>query len=106
MWQFYLAGVVVTFRYGGIVNYQVQYIRDRHALPITRDYMAEAEQRFRQMEKGRTVPDPALRTAAEWRLPPARLTGRAAFVTRYRALPVAVDPAQALDAHSPHPGHP
>lgn len=47
MWQFYLAGVVVTFRYGGMVNYQLQYIRDRHALPITRDYMAEAEERYR-----------------------------------------------------------
>jgi cyclopropane-fatty-acyl-phospholipid synthase len=65
MWQFYLAGVVVTFRYGGMVNYQIQYIRDRHALPVTRDYMAKAEERFRQLEKGRTVADPALRPAAE-----------------------------------------
>ncbi len=30
-------------------NYQVQYVRDRNALPITRDYMAEAEQRYRKM---------------------------------------------------------
>src|SRR3546814_15740969 len=82
MWQFYLAGVVVTFRYGGMVNYQVQYIRDRHALPITRDYMAEAEQRFRQMEKGRTVPDPALRPAAEYRFAPAPRPGPPAFVPR------------------------
>jgi cyclopropane-fatty-acyl-phospholipid synthase len=26
-----------------MVNYQVQYARDRRALPITRDYMGEAE---------------------------------------------------------------
>jgi cyclopropane-fatty-acyl-phospholipid synthase len=28
-------------------NYQIQYIRDRRALPITRDYMAEAEAKYR-----------------------------------------------------------
>ena len=48
MFQFYLAGALVSFRHGGMINYQVQYIRDRHALPITRDYMAEAEQRLRE----------------------------------------------------------
>jgi cyclopropane-fatty-acyl-phospholipid synthase len=30
-----------------MVNYQIQYIRSRHALPITRDYMSEAEARLR-----------------------------------------------------------
>lgn len=43
MWQFYLAGAWAAFRYGGMVNYQIQYIRNRHALPITRDYMIDAE---------------------------------------------------------------
>jgi cyclopropane-fatty-acyl-phospholipid synthase len=47
MWQFYLAGAMAAFRHGGMVNYQVQYIRSRHALPITRDYMSEAETRLR-----------------------------------------------------------
>jgi cyclopropane-fatty-acyl-phospholipid synthase len=47
MWQFYLAGAMAAFRHGWMVNYQVQYIRSRHALPITRDYMNEAEQRLR-----------------------------------------------------------
>jgi cyclopropane-fatty-acyl-phospholipid synthase len=47
MWTFYLAGAMAAFRYGGLVNYQLQYIRDRHALPITRDYMLEAERRLR-----------------------------------------------------------
>jgi cyclopropane-fatty-acyl-phospholipid synthase len=48
MWQFYLAGAWAAFRHGGMVNYQVQYIRTRRALPITRDYMHEAEARLRR----------------------------------------------------------
>ncbi|HXG99168.1 MAG TPA: cyclopropane-fatty-acyl-phospholipid synthase family protein [Sphingomicrobium sp.] len=47
MWEFYLAGAVVGFENGTMCNYQVQYIRDRRALPITRDYMAEAEAKYR-----------------------------------------------------------
>ena len=47
MWEFYLAGGIVMFESGAACNYQVQYIRDRKALPITRDYMAEAEARYR-----------------------------------------------------------
>lgn len=43
MWQYYLAGCVVSFAHGGLVNYQVQFARDRHALPMTRDYMAKRE---------------------------------------------------------------
>jgi cyclopropane-fatty-acyl-phospholipid synthase len=47
MWEFYLAGGIVMFESGAACNYQVQYIRDRRALPITRDYMAQAEARYR-----------------------------------------------------------
>jgi len=39
MWTFYLAGAVGAFENGGLVNYQLQYTRNRRALPITRDYM-------------------------------------------------------------------
>jgi cyclopropane-fatty-acyl-phospholipid synthase len=46
MWAFYLAGAASAFRYGGLVNFQLQYVRDRHALPITRDYMGAAEKLF------------------------------------------------------------
>lgn len=52
MWDFYLAGGIVMFENGAACNYQVQYIRDRHAVPITRDYMVEAEQRYRQIDAG------------------------------------------------------
>ncbi|WP_419826788.1 class I SAM-dependent methyltransferase [Sphingomonas sp.] len=43
MWRFYLAGSITAFRHSDMAVYQLQYVRDRHALPITRDYMAEAE---------------------------------------------------------------
>jgi len=49
MWEFYLAGGVVGFELGTMCNYQLQYVRDRHALPITRDYMIETERRYREL---------------------------------------------------------
>jgi cyclopropane-fatty-acyl-phospholipid synthase len=49
MWEFYLAGGIVMFEHGAACNYQVQYVRDRGALPITRDYMLESEQRYREL---------------------------------------------------------
>jgi len=47
LWEFYLAGSVMLFETGAGCNYQVQFIRDRRALPITRDYIFEAEARYR-----------------------------------------------------------
>ena len=52
MWEFYLCGGIVMFESGGGCNYQIQYIRDRRALPITRDYMAEAEKRLKVKPNG------------------------------------------------------
>ena len=43
MWAFYLAGATAAFEHGGILNYQVQFARNRRTLPITRDYMRDAE---------------------------------------------------------------
>jgi cyclopropane-fatty-acyl-phospholipid synthase len=43
MWTFYLAGACCAFRHGGLVNYQIQLIRRRDTLPITRDYIHDAE---------------------------------------------------------------
>jgi cyclopropane-fatty-acyl-phospholipid synthase len=37
------------FESGAGCNYQVQYVRDRRAVPITRDYMVEAERRYREI---------------------------------------------------------
>lgn len=47
MWQFYLAAAATAFHFGGLVNYQVQFAKNRHTLPITRDYMLEGERAMR-----------------------------------------------------------
>ncbi|MBB3693946.1 cyclopropane-fatty-acyl-phospholipid synthase family protein [Sphingomonas sp. BK580] len=47
MWTFYLAGAIVSFTNGPLVNYQIQFSRDRLGLPLTRDYMIEEERRLR-----------------------------------------------------------
>ncbi|MDQ3246823.1 MAG: cyclopropane-fatty-acyl-phospholipid synthase family protein [Pseudomonadota bacterium] len=49
MWEVYLAGGIVMFENGAGCNLQMQYVRDRRALPITRDYMAEAEAKYRKV---------------------------------------------------------
>ncbi|MEM6907092.1 MAG: cyclopropane-fatty-acyl-phospholipid synthase family protein [Pseudomonadota bacterium] len=46
MWTFYLAGAATVFEYGSMCNYQIQYARSRHALPLTRDYIAAEEARL------------------------------------------------------------
>ncbi len=43
MWTFYLAGAATVFEHGGMCNFQIQYARSRHALPLTRDYIGETE---------------------------------------------------------------
>ena len=51
MWQFYLCGAEAAFRYGGMVNWQVQFLRRRDAVPMTRDYMYEESKRLRESEE-------------------------------------------------------
>jgi cyclopropane-fatty-acyl-phospholipid synthase len=46
MWTFYLAGAVAAFESGGMCNHQYQFVRNRRALPMTRDYMAKAEKAY------------------------------------------------------------
>lgn len=46
MWTFYLAGAAAAFESGGMCNHQYQFVRDRHTLPLTRDYISEAERRY------------------------------------------------------------
>jgi cyclopropane-fatty-acyl-phospholipid synthase len=58
MWEFYLSGGIVMFESGAACNYQVQYVRDRRAVPITRDYMAEAEERYRKLGSAASKPAP------------------------------------------------
>ena len=42
MWEFYLAGAEMGFRYGGHMVFQIQVAKKRDAVPLTRDYMAGA----------------------------------------------------------------
>ncbi|WP_421991965.1 class I SAM-dependent methyltransferase [Qipengyuania sp.] len=66
MWLFYLAGAEQSFRNGTLVNWQLQYVKDRAAIPMTREYIHEESARLRELGE---VPewrfDPALREAAE-----------------------------------------
>jgi cyclopropane-fatty-acyl-phospholipid synthase len=66
MWEYYLCGAEQAFRNGGMVNWQIQYVKQRDAIPMTRDYMHEESARLRASD---TAPqwhlDPALREAAE-----------------------------------------
>jgi cyclopropane-fatty-acyl-phospholipid synthase len=52
MWDFYLAGSEAAFRTGDMMVFQLQLAKDRHAVPITRDYMFEAEDDFRREHEG------------------------------------------------------
>lgn len=62
MWTFYLSGAATSFEYGTMCNYQIQYVRNRHTLPLTRDYIharelallgeAEEEQREKMLIGG------------------------------------------------------
>lgn len=43
LWRFYLAGATAAFENGGMANFQIQYIRQRRAVPLTRNYIADTE---------------------------------------------------------------
>lgn len=52
MWEFYLAGSELAFRYQGMMVFQIQLIKQVDALPLTRDYMVEDERRLAAIETG------------------------------------------------------
>lgn len=66
MWLFYLAGAEQSFRNGTMVNWQLIYVKDRAAIPMTREFIHEESARLRAEAE---VPgwrfDPALKEAAE-----------------------------------------
>jgi len=47
MWQYYLAGAESSFIHGSLVNWQLQYVKRREAVPMVRDYLFDEEQRLR-----------------------------------------------------------
>ena len=50
MWEFYLAGAETAFRYSGMNNFQIQFTRSQHVLPMTRNYMIAEEERLRAID--------------------------------------------------------
>jgi cyclopropane-fatty-acyl-phospholipid synthase len=50
MWEFYLASSELAFRYSGLNNCQIQLTKHQHALPVTRNYMIEEEDRLRAID--------------------------------------------------------
>lgn len=53
MWEFYLAASECAFRFGGMNNFQIQFCRNQHVLPLTRNYMIEEEERLRAIDSKR-----------------------------------------------------
>lgn len=66
MWLFYLAGAEQAFRNGTLVNWQVIYVKDRAAIPMTREWIEEESARLRASDTAPTWHlDPGLCEAAE-----------------------------------------
>jgi cyclopropane-fatty-acyl-phospholipid synthase len=59
MWQFYLVGAEQSFRGAGMVNFQVQSVKRRAAVPMTRDYIIHETARLSALDE-----------APEWHLEP------------------------------------
>lgn len=51
MWQFYLAGAEQSFRHGGMVNFHIQSVKRRDAVPITRDYISAEAARLSALDQ-------------------------------------------------------
>lgn len=62
MWDFYLAASEMAFRHQGMVVFQIQMAKRQEAIPLTRDYIVQEEQRLRARERQMTTP---LRLAGE-----------------------------------------
>jgi cyclopropane-fatty-acyl-phospholipid synthase len=43
MWEFYLAGAEAGFREGDLAVFQIQMAKDRNVVPLTRDYITDAD---------------------------------------------------------------
>ena len=68
MWEFYLAGSEASFRWQEMMVFQIQLTRRNDILPITRDYMAEAEQALAMHDDPRkVVPQPTVASAQKSR---------------------------------------
>ena len=46
MWEFYLAACEMSFRFDGLMVFQLQMSREIDTVPLTRDYMVDEERRL------------------------------------------------------------
>ncbi len=53
MWEFYLAGAEMTFRHRSLMVFQIQLAHRKTAVPLTRDYIARAENQPARTEDAR-----------------------------------------------------
>jgi cyclopropane-fatty-acyl-phospholipid synthase len=53
MWEFYLAASECAFRFAGMNNFQIQFCKNQHALPLTRNYMISEEDMMRAEDQKR-----------------------------------------------------
>ena len=51
MWQFYLAGAEQSFRHGNLVNFHIQSVKQRGALPMTRTYIDQEFARLSALDE-------------------------------------------------------
>ena len=51
MWQFYLAGAEQSFRSGGMVNFHIQSVKRRSAVPMNRDYIGAEAARLSALDE-------------------------------------------------------
>ncbi|MEX6505556.1 class I SAM-dependent methyltransferase [Jiella sp. M17.18] len=67
MWEFYLAASETAFRWQDLVVFQVQLTKNVETLPMTRDYMFEAEAKLRERDQAALMESEAWheRVAAE-----------------------------------------
>jgi cyclopropane-fatty-acyl-phospholipid synthase len=64
MWEFYLAASETAFRYQDLMNFQIQFTRRQEAVPLTRDYIWQAEESLRAQDN-RAAGRPSLKIAGE-----------------------------------------
>jgi len=63
MWEFYLAASETAFRFQDMMIFQIQLTRDQNALPLTRDYIWQAEEALRLRDQAGARP--SLKIAGE-----------------------------------------
>ncbi len=62
MWEFYLASSEMSFRKQNLMNFQIQLTKRQCVVPMTRDYISDAEAKLRARERARR---PRLKIAGE-----------------------------------------